>query len=54
MIKIRLHGDLKEINKAIESINESFKIISISRYYDDRNSDLKRCYLDCEINTNND
>lgn len=50
MIKIRLEGEPKEINKAIENIEDSFKILNQSEPYANRGrSKYYRVYLDVEI-----
>lgn len=50
MIKIRLEGEPKEINKAIENIEDSFKILNQSELYANRGrSKYYRVYLDVEI-----
>ena len=50
MIKIRLEGEPEEINKAIENIEDSFKILNQSEPYANRGrSKYYRVYLDVEI-----
>ena len=50
MIKIRLHGERREIAEAIEQITEVFEILSKSGSYADRGtSKYERVYLDCKI-----
>ena len=50
MIKIRLEGEPEEINKAIENIEDSFKILNQSEPYANRSrSKYYRVYLDVEI-----
>ena len=49
MIKIRLHGTMKETQEAIASIEENFDILYRSEPYKDRGQSVYyRTYLDCE------
>lgn len=49
MIKIRLHGTMKETKEAIQNLQESFDILYQSEPYKDRGQSVYyRTYLDCE------
>lgn len=49
MVKIRLHGTLDEIEKAVAVLQESFEILQESTPYKDKGkSQYYRCYLDCK------
>lgn len=53
MIKIRLHGEEEEIKKAIEILQCSFELLSVSDLYADRgNSKYARCYIDAKQQDN--
>ena len=49
MIKIRLHGTSKEVQKAVEQIEDGFEILEISKPYQDKGeSKLVRLYIDAK------
>lgn len=48
MIKIRLEGTLSEIDAAAEQLRQIFHVVSVSRPYQNRNSELCRVYIDAE------
>lgn len=49
MIKLRLHGELKELQKTIEQLAKNFKILQESEPYKDNGKSIyHRVYLDIE------
>ncbi len=53
MIRIRLHGEEEEIKKAIEVLECTFELLSVSDLYADRgNSKYARCYIDAKQQDN--
>ena len=50
MIKIRLHGTLDELKKAVVELEETFIVLAESEPYKDRGiSEYYRIYVDCEL-----
>ncbi|MBP3040569.1 hypothetical protein J9303_13845 [Bacillaceae bacterium Marseille-Q3522] len=49
-MKIRLHGTLKEVEKAAEKLKNLFQVVSISSPYKDRGeSELYRVYVEVRM-----
>jgi hypothetical protein len=48
IVKIRLHGLKEDVEKALESLRNTFIIHSISKPYENRNSNYVRVYVDAE------
>lgn len=48
LIKLRVEGPPKEVEKYIEKLRESNKILQESKPYKNRNSEYVRVYLDVE------
>jgi len=48
MVKIRLWGLPDEIEDAVKSLQEGFKILSESRQYKDKKSEYVRVYVEVE------
>lgn len=48
MMKIRLEGTLQEIDAAAKQLRLIFRVVSISKPYKNRNSDLHRVYIEVE------
>lgn len=48
-MKIRLHGTVEEITPALETIANNFRVLSISKAYQDRGASVYvRVYIDVE------
>lgn len=45
-MKIRLHGTIDEVERAIEKIRSVFRVVSISNPYPDRRGSLYRVYVE--------
>lgn len=48
MMKIRLEGTLQELDAAAEKLRLIFRVVSVSKPYKNRNSDLRRVYIEVE------
>lgn len=48
MVKVRIEGTTREIDKFYLSIKENFTILSESKNYENRNSVYQRKYLEIE------
>lgn len=48
MIKMRLRGLKPDLEKALERLQTVCKVLSISKFYADRNSEYFRVYLEVD------
>lgn len=48
MIKVRLQGNIDEINSVKQHIEEHFDVLLESKAYQDRYSEYYRLYMECE------
>lgn len=46
MVKIRLQGLKNEVELSIEQLKKCFKVVYISDFYKNSNSDYVRCYVE--------
>lgn len=50
MVKIRLHGTLKECNEAVEKLKEAFYVLDITRFYKQKGMSSEVCVcMDVEV-----
>ncbi|BCC09604.1 hypothetical protein BCJMU51_p64 (plasmid) [Bacillus cereus] len=49
MIKIRLQGLSQEMQEMIEDLKKHYDILSISDFYQNRNSQYIRCYIEMRL-----
>jgi hypothetical protein len=49
MLKVRLHGSIGTIEEAIASFKENYTVLSISKLYKDRSSELYRVYIEMTL-----
>lgn len=49
-MKIRLTGNLKELEQAVEKLKTAFEVVSVSKPYANRNSTECRVYVEVKTN----
>ena len=49
MIKMRLNGTKEEIQMMLLTLHDVYEIVSVSKFYKDRNRDNYRIYLEVEV-----
>lgn len=47
-MRIRIEGTLRELDAATEQLHQIFHIVSVSKPYKNRNSELHRVYVEIE------
>lgn len=53
MVKIRIMGDLKKVEEAVQRLEEVFQVMKVSEPYLNRNNEMVRVYVEVSAEQQN-